>query len=348
MQYNNTLSRIYDTICFLMEYFNRDNADKNFEEADHASPYFYEILQNITPIPKVLSPLFHMEQDMSTPFSNIFINSPETQLRSISSLDDFIKQIRNSKLSLSRKTIDMIFSAHHLTPVHQLSPASDPANFVESINSLPLSSDFKLQIALLFSNFDYAIEDLITHIKLIYRETDRLHTKHDSEVSSVFSNIRTTGTKPYAEYFGIDSSILKNADISISLLNRSAMHCIKDRHKSLLLLGLEHEAKLTDKYRDDDDSADMFIITCGSEIRMKIIHALLTNIEMNSTQIAKHIGCPATTLIRHLEVLISNNIIYVSKREGIRIFYKLNSKFLRRVKINMDEFFDRIIALEDV
>jgi len=98
MLYNKTLSRIYDTSFFLTEYFNRDIVSKffapNFENTEFMSSCFYEVLQNISPIPKFLSPLFYCEQDASTPFSSFLMkNSAKNYMFTIDERVELVKKV---------------------------------------------------------------------------------------------------------------------------------------------------------------------------------------------------------------------------------------------------------------
>lgn len=344
MLYNKILSRIYDTSFFLTEYFNRDIVSKffapNFENTEFMSSCFYEVLQNISPIPKFLSPLFYCEQDASTPFSSFLMKNSAKSFYSIDSLDSFIDRIKLGRDDLFKQTVNTLFKDYHSSTPRSLADTG----YIEAINELPLSSEFKLQVALLFGNFDFAMDELVTHIRMIYREIDKLHNKYDNDTASAYEKVRSGSISQYIEYFDLKPDQIKKAEISVSLLDQYVMYHAGDRFRSFLLLGAKHEENFSDKYSSVDASADMFIITCGSDIRMKMIHALIINTEMTSSQIAKYIDCPATTLIRHLEVLISNNIFYVSKREGIKIYYRLNTKFLRHVKANIDDFFEKMLA----
>ena len=54
--------------------------------------------------------------------------------------------------------------------------------------------------------------------------------------------------------------------------------------------------------------------------------AILKAEEMTLSQLSKSLKTSPTTLLRHVEVLLNSRIIYINRRDGLQIFYKVNSQ----------------------
>ena len=94
-------------------------------------------------------------------------------------------------------------------------------------------------------------------------------------------------------------------------------------------------------------SADHFLTVCSGELRVKILRTLSVHGELTASQMAKQIGCPVTTLVRPISILLENRYIYISKRSGLQIFYRLNVPLFRNIRRSFNIMFDKIIDTED-
>ena len=85
-------------------------------------------------------------------------------------------------------------------------------------------------------------------------------------------------------------------------------------------------------------------IVVETEEMMNIIKALNKRGELTASQLSQTLGCPVTTTIRHIDYLRNNNLIFMSRREGLQIFYKLNLKLFRKMKGELDSLLDDILS----
>ena len=345
MIYNSEPGRIYDTIFFFIEYFNEKEIDKDYIKIYEDTRFMVECFERVKSeagkIPKLLSPFFCIADDRTSPVSSFF--SRQIDFR-IDTIDSFILKLSTNVNSLYQNTVDNIFNHYAKGEDRKLMPAIDPADYVEAINDLDLPLDFKFQASLLLGNFNYAVSVLAVSMKKIYELVRKLHSEHKREITMEFEQIQSkTNARLYDSALQYGSEVLGNAVISISLLNQYYIYRHTYSDSNAILFGYKHEEKLKDKFDKAKATAENFLITCGSDVRVKIIKALIENGEMTTSQIAKYIDSPVTTLIRHISLLQENGIIYVSNRDRLQIFYRLNKPILRKVKVSIDDLFSNIL-----
>jgi DNA-binding transcriptional ArsR family regulator len=249
---------------------------------------------------------------------------------------------------LYQEIVSDIFPDYAKGESRKMMPAIAPANYIEAINAIDLPIDFKLQISLFFGNFNYAVSVLAIYLKRVYLLVDELYNEYKREIALEYDQIQSTvNLELYKNKLQCDEEYINNASVSVSLLNQYIVYEKKSTENELvLLLGLRHEEVISEHVDESKGTAENFILTCGSEVRMKIVKVLIDKKEMTSSQIAKYIDIPVTTMIRHISTLQKNGIIYVSRRDKLQIFYRLNDKLLRRIKIDIDNMFSNILNIE--
>ena len=348
MNYNVNVSKIYDTIFFFVEYYNqsliKEDYKRLYDDTSSMFLYYDEVKNRMPEFSEILLPLFWINNNMATPVSAFFSRHLDFQNDDI---DSFIKKIKKDSDALYQNVIDSIFFNYSNLDNKKLMPVLTPGEYVDALNSLPLSPEMKLQVALLFGNFNYAIDLLAESMRKVYSEIEILHERHLKDILFEFDRIKSDNNIClYEKALQYDKQRYDTTSVSVSLLNQYIIFNMRKDNNFFMLLGLKHEESLTDKYDECKATADNFIITFGSEIRMKILRALIENKEMTSSQMAKYIGCPPTTLIRHIDSLCNSDLIYFSKREGLQIFFKLNIKLLRRIKMDIDDIFKLLLSDE--
>ena len=346
MIYNSEPGKIYDTIFFFIELFNQECVERDYIKIYDDTRFMVECFNKVKSesgeIPKLLSPFFYIADGRISPVSAFFSNQMDFQKDNI---DSFILKLTTNANLLYQNTVDNIFNHNAKDENTKLMPAIDPANYIDKINDLELPIDFKFQVSLLLGNFNYAISVLAVTMKKIYGITDRLHAEYKREISMEFDQIKSDINRQlYNNALKYEESNFEKTFISISLMNQYIIYySCKDEKNFSFLFGYKHEETLADKFDISKATAENFILVCGSEVRMKIMMAFMKNGEMTSSQIARYINTPVTTMIRHMSALEENGIIYVSNRDKLQIFYKLNQKLLRKIKVSIDELFSNIL-----
>ena len=344
MIYNPNAGKIYDTIFFFVEYFNKEETSNYFnkvrEDVSLVYEYYNEIKAGVTEIPPLLFPFFYIRSESASALTAFFTYKTDFQCVT---LDSFINRIKENTDILYKETVNSIFFNIFDSEDKKFIPLDAPEDYIDAINALDLPFYFKLQVSLLFGNFNYAVSVLTDYLKIVYSHVNELHDKYANNIDIEFQQIHTGyNIRLYKNALNYDKDrFQESTTISISLLNQFIIY--DNKKYDFFLLGLKHEESILDRHNESKATSDNFIIICGSEIRMKIIHALIDINEMTVSQIAKYLDCPASTLTRHIDALLNNGIITITKREGLQIYYRLNVSFFKRIKINLDNLFEEII-----
>ena len=330
MLYFSDSGKIYDTLFFLIEYFNDNLLTRkykpNFPDLTSMEKYYETVKKDIGEIPELLGPFFYVTLEYPSILSEFFFSNLDL------SKDDFgcfINKIMCSKDFLRRKLLG--FFENYSDISHEI------------CSSTPLT--FK-NVALLFDGFDFVVELLCDILKKTYLVIDELYIDNSNVVEEAFSRCQSSSNiRLFSECFHISEECFGEATITFSLMNQY-ISFIENTNCLRMLVGIRCEDSLISNCDALFSTADNFLITCSGEVRVKILRSLVDNRELTASQIAKHLNCPPTTLIRPISILLENKIIYVSKRSGIQIFYRLNVKNLRKIHKSLNDMFSKIFEEE--
>ena len=310
MFFNSIPGKIYDTVFFFIEYFNKCEIKNElievYDNSDFMLECYNKVEKCIGAVPELLHPFFYIKDKrvsaVSAFFSNFFDFEHDT-------IDSFILKLTLRSDTIYHNVIDCVFDSKEQNETKKLMPAIAPANYIKTLYESEFTIDFKLQLSLLFGNFTYAISLLSSWLKKVYYIIDQLHAEHSREISLEWEQIQTPANiELYKNELTHDVSV-ESAGVSLSLLQQFLVYQrTQNGHSHYLLLGLRNETVLLDKVDESKVTAEKFILACGSEVRMKIINALIEKDEMTSSQIAKHMSIPVTTMIRHITTLQESGI----------------------------------------
>ena len=328
MEFNPNIGKIYDSVFFFYEYYNSDVIERDFynkyDDHEFMMRCYSQIKENITP-PEFLRPLFYCDKSSSTIISEFFGEEIDF---STDTIDSFCDKLLRSVDILYQRTLDRIFSDYQKDKAKAIYPSVAPAGYLEAINGLKMDAEFKLQVSLLIGNFSYAISAFTGLLKNTYLHVDLLHRKYQQEIDEEFVQIQSeSNRKLYEEEFQYGTEQYDDAIIGISLLNQFILLDSGKEEKSInLLFGLKHEIVLDNSKAFHSLTLTQFMIACGNEFRLKILYAISDAGEMTLSQLSKLLKTPPTTLLRHIEALLDIRIIYINRRDGLQIFYKVNSQ----------------------
>lgn len=338
MHLNQTAAKIYDTIFFFIEYFNPKEIENNFinayDDASFMTSCYDQVKSEIGSIPDYLSPLFLYLNGASSPMSQFCSEHFDLDNDNI---DSFIVKLITDSYKLKTKVYEQIFGN------------SESWNYIDALEELDAPTEYKLRLSMLFGDFDHAIKVLTPILKQVYLSVDKLNKKYEREIMSRFEQIQSAANiRTYQNFLKYDDSRFDSTEISICLLNQYIVYYADNSKKFFMMLGYKHEESI-EKQSDDIDSisTEQFILCCGNELRLKIIRALCEHEELTASQLAQILDCPVTTMIRHINMLGSNNLIFLSKREGLQIFYKLNLKLFKIMREQINNLFNAILQRKD-
>lgn len=340
MEFNPNIGKIYDSVFFFYEYYNSDVIERDFynkyDDHEFMMRCYSQIKESITP-PEFLRPLFYCGKLNSTLISDFF--SEEADF-STDTIDGFCDKLLQSVDILYQRTLERIFSDYQKDKVKAIFPSVAPSGYLDAINSLKMDAEFKLQVSLLIGNFSYAISAFTGLLKSTYMHVDLLHRKYQKEIDEEFVQIQSeSNRKLYEKEFQYSTEQYDDAIIGISLLNQFIlMDSVKEEESINLLLGIRHEMALDSTRTFRTLTLTQFLVACGNDFRLKILYAISEAGEMTLSQLSKLLKTPPTTLLRHVEALLNVRIIYIHRRDGLQIFYKVNSKAFLYMTPHIESF----------
>lgn len=350
MEFNPNVGKIYDSVFFFYEYYNSDVIERDFynEYDDHEFMMrcYSQIKENITP-PEFLRPLFYCNKSSSTIISEFFAEEIDF---STDTIDSFCDKLLRSVDILYQRTLDRIFSDYQKDKTKAIYPSVAPAGYLEAINNLKMDAEFKLQVSLLIGNFSYAISAFTGLLKNTYLHVDLLHHQYQLEIDEEFEQIQSeSNRKLYEKEFQYGTEQYDDAIIGISLLNQFILMDSGKEEKSInLLLGLKHEMALDSTRTFQTLTLTQFLVACGNDFRVKILYAISEAGEMTLSQLSKLLKTPPTTLLRHIEALLNVRIIYIHRRDGLQIFYKVNSKAFLYMTPHIESFMKTMSDIKNI
>lgn len=334
MHLNQTAAKIYDAIFFFIEYFNPKEIESNFinayDDTSFMTSCYEQVKSEVETIPDYLSPLFLCRDNVTSPVSQFRSErfDPDND-----NIDSFIVKLITDSDKLRAKVYEQVFGS------------SGSGNYIDALEALDAPVEYKLRVSMLFGDFDHAIKVLTPILKQVYLSVEKLNKKYEREIMSRFEQIQSAANiRTYQNFLKYDESRFDSTEVSICLLNQYIIYYADVNKKFFMMLGYKHEESIGSQCDDAHIiSVEQFIICCGNELRLRMIKAFREHEELTTSQLAQILGCPITTTIRHINMLGDHSLIFISKREGLQIFYKLNIKLFKKMQQQVNNLFDNII-----
>lgn len=327
------IGKIYDTLFFCIRYFNdtavTDRITNHFTDTSFMEECYHEIKAKIPTLPDILAPVFFYQDSAPTAMTEFFANQIDYENDTI---DSFLKTITSKSDILYSKIVDSVFNNNQNLGNRTVAPLIAPETYIQALSDSEYSEDFKLQISLLFGNFNYAVSVLNQQLRDIYAHIDALHQKYVDRLSVEWQQIQSErNLKLYKQLFLKDiASYNDHAFVTISLLNQYIIRIVPKNNNIEVLLGFHHEEEINQYFDEQNIDLHQLLTAVGNETRLSILQLLLEKEELTASSIAKMINIPVTTVLRHMEILYNCGALYVSKRQGLQIFYRINFNLLSR------------------
>ena len=329
MKYTDMPGAIYDTDYWFIAYFNPETREYRNTAA------YEEIKANLPKVPEVFAPLFSLFDGGACAFSRFFCDSFDF-------CDDdgesFARKINERRTRLYELTLERLFC------LDGGSIPKTPSETVDAIKALSYDDGVKLNISCLLFDFDRVASLLAEWFIKVYEKVRAYHERRAEGIKARYELIASDeGFRRYEALLKFDRESFDGAFVSISLLNTEIVYCSHRSPDALYLLLGENSVDLSDDERKTEaEAADGLLLALGNKTRVGIFRALCRHGEMNLTELAAALGCPMTTLCRNIEILSDNGIIYISRRQGLKIYYRLNAKQIKRAAGALKQMFDSI------
>ena len=333
MHLNQTAAKIYDAIFFFIEYFNPKEIESNFinayDDTSFMTSCYEQVKSEVETIPDYLSPLFLCRDNVTSPVSQFRSEhfDPDND-----NIDSFIVKLITDSDKLRAKVYEQVFGS------------SVSGNYIDALEALDAPVEYKLRVSMLFGDFDHAIKVLTPILKQVYLSVEKLNKKYEREIISRFEQIQSAANiRTYQNFLKYDESRFDSTEVSICLMNQYIVFSGEKDKRSFMILGYKHEESIAKHFNDTSIiNVEQFIVCCGNELRLRMIKEFCKYSELTTSQLAQVLDCPITTTIRHINQLRDYNLIFISKRDGLQIFYKLNIKLFKKMQRQLNSLLDSI------
>ena len=332
MEWHEEIGKIYDTLFYCIEYFNHNTLDNIIPTNNplycFAENCYKDISGRVSSLPTILEPFFITRESLPCAMTSFFFR----HMNFISdTFDSFLIKITANSNDLYNITVNYLLSDKINDPSSSSFVAS-PDTLMQALESSTLPDSQKLHISFLAGNLSYAVALLIHHLREIHIEVNNLHTAYADELRKAADSVTSEQTlQLYSDILRHDfTDDYDKTHFAVSLLNPYIMRSAGKNEYTEVLFGVFYENYL--KSRTDEDSIDLrhFFIALGNDTRLSVLKALTEHKELTATMAAKTVDQPVATVLRHIDILYTNNIIYISQRKGLNIFYKINYEMLIR------------------
>ncbi len=339
MNYKSDIGKIYDTIFFFLEYFNKTEVEdkyiKLYDDTDFMVECYREVADMMNDVPAILQPFFYMRDGVRSPITSFF--ATQIDIRN-DNFESFIAKIKANPNVLLEFVWNRIFEK---TTTESDGTAS---NYADILPKMYLPIEFKFNISLLLGNFEYGMSVLTENLCNAYICVEKLHKRYEAELQCKYRQIKSPeNTKALHDELEYELDDYETTTISICLLHQYVVlykYCAS--HDSYFMFGFKYEESMDERSDEIDKNLSQFFIGCGNELRLKIIDILIERDEVTTAQLSEIMGCSNTTITRHISVLYDNRIVNVSKRQGMKIYYKLNKKFIKVMQEKINKMFERL------
>lgn len=328
MKYCPEIGKIYDTLFYCLEYYNEDVVKKvithRFTDTSFMTNCHEEIREKIPSLPSILSPIFFCNYQKPCAISDFFDEQIDFEN---DNFDSFIRKITSKSEILYSKILERVFHDEQESDNRTIVPLIAPESYIEALTDSNYSENFKLQISLLFGNYNYAISVLTEQLRYIYAQVDALYSKYAEEINAEAEQIQSErDAHLYKQLLDLD---INNRFFAISMLNQYITHFFGISGNEVLLLGYKHEEDLHLRFDEKTIDLRQLLIAVGNDTRYSVVQLFLEKEELTASNIAKILDLPPTTALRHVEFLYARDVLYISRRSGLQIFYKLNYNILK-------------------
>lgn len=347
MVLNPEMGRIYDTAYFLTDYFYDVYTEKKFlsvyEDTEFMIKCLHFVRERTEKLPGFLSPFALVRPDGDSTLISFLQNVGEKYAENLD-LETVNLFFKDEKETLFNIFIKNIFGDD--ADVSRF--RKNPEYFINEMEGLSDSAEFKLKVTYILNDFDYAVKVLADYFNIVYNYVSDLHKKYEKEILYVFEQIKSgLNLELYSQEFSYSLEKYTETYVAIPLINQFAVSCYVKDNKAFMLLGFRHTECFWNLGKTKPVDAKRFVVTAGNDIRVELIDLIAKHGKITISTLAKIMDIPITTVGRHVGGLRNDNIIYISKRDGLQLFYSINTAYFKHLKLSFDNYVDKTIALAE-
>lgn len=341
---NYEIGKIFDSIFYGIMYFHKqvviDKIKTRLFDASIVETAYQEAFDELPPLPSVLSPFFCPQKAGRSALTLFFQDQIDFEHDTI---DTFLRKISVKPSLLYAKVLCSLFPEFN-SDEKNLLPVSDPEVYFEMINNASYPPEFKLQVALLFGNYQHALTQLIEYLQLIYTTISAIHKKHEDEILAISEHIHSDKCSEILRQL-CNQLCAKEFDFSHSYFTVSWIHpyildFVTNGDYFTIIVGTGFDEVIHATIEGTNINLQSILLALGNETRLSILRIVAETGEMTVTNIAKALQLPSSTAFFHVDILSSKNILCISRKKKSQIFYNINFNILR----NANKFVSDLIT----
>lgn len=347
MTLNFDAAKLYDTAFFFTDYFCKNYTEKKILSVYEDTEFMIKCLQFVREraekISEFLAPFAEVKSENLSALMQ-FLKMEEEKQDCKLDIDGVKRLIKTERDEFLDIFVRSIFGDE----INAGEIKNDAPKYIKTMETLDATDDFKLKISYILNDFDYALAVLAEEFKKIYSTVNELHRRYEKEIAYAFEQIKSgLNLELYMQEFSYSPEKYEYTSVSIPLLNQFEVYCRLKDNKAFMLLGFRHTECFWNLGQTKPVDAKRFVVTAGNDMRMDIIDLIAKNGKITISSLAKIMSIPITTVGRHVSGLRNDNIIYISKRDGLQLFYSINTAYFKRLKLSFDEYVDKTVSLAE-
>ena len=332
MKFDDRMGMAYDTIFFGDLSYNFEYIKNNLQKSyglDENDFYYYYQLKDIMPEPPPeLYPLYYKHRSKYSFMLGYYYSNFKFGIQDFS---EFLNELLDNSKSFQQAIIQHYFDDALNEDIFNKSSIK---LLVQKLLHLDLEHDVILALINIVVNFDSVKKTIKKYLIMIYTEIQKLHCKEKAHIDrtlkiymekDILHNFNTIETFDYEKTSPRDK-------ISISLLNVLIV-LQKGDFKSgyKFVLGWRSHEYIDIRQNYYKVTPQVICSALGDPTKITILKYLNQN-EFTCTQLSDMIHMARQTVIRHVNWLLDNLFIKVSRKNGMEIYYRVNNDFFSVAK----------------
>jgi len=338
MKYNEHAGKICDTINYGVIYFNKPSMIKKFEERRHnldgAFTYFDEVNNSCNPLPECLLPFFYYDAITPCFLTEHFINSVDFHKHRFK---DFISLLQNT---LRKSIFDYLFVNLPEEERRLVVQKRDSGAVDKAFKNEAWSLEIVKQSMFLLYNFDYVSELLIKTLIDIHKHIEALHDKYKNKIAQRIEEAQSKDNLIlFEKMFTINEKRAKKQAFSICFMNQYIrLNKPDNNNEFVFIFGYRYKETLEADLNKKNISLEKALSVLGDPIRFRIIVCLDKHSSLTMSDLCRFIDISKSTAARGITALLEERIIFEHHRDGVKIYYSLNSEYIRSVSTSFSNF----------
>lgn len=340
MQLNTELGILYDMICFVDTYFNRERLERMFQKLNvplgSRLKSFEAVLGKIEVLPSFLRLFFcagEVDEPIIAKFLDKVVDAPSV------GLEFFLSNFEDEK-SVIEAVVASFFPTLDEKTKRRLVAGEIPL-WYRICGESELPTEMQMAMFYMVSSYETLHLEIRRELFRIYTAIKVYHQAHKDESEQVKKEQENPErVKLLCDQHQIDLDGVDENDIvlGVTLMNPAMSMGLRFGNRVIFVCGGESLLPTRKKNEVLDVALSDFVVNCGTKQKMDILLLFREQGALTAAQLSRFLEVSAPMAWRYVEMLYKHNILKVSKKEAKNIYYSLNPEYFRGVLHSMEEF----------